>query len=165
MFWSYLKTFLWSMMPMLELRAAIPLGYFRFHLSIIEATVVSVFGVIVSTMIVLYCLPFFVDFFQKRIPFLHKILDKIFKKTRAEHSKKMEILGDLFLITFVAIPLPGSGGWTGVLIAYLFGIPYKKAIILVSIGAVVSGIIVAILTLFGGGIFHFISEFFSVSRA
>jgi uncharacterized membrane protein len=152
------------MTPMLELRAAIPLGYFRFHLSIIEATIVSILGVIVSTMVVLYLLPFFVDFFKKRIPFLHKILDKIFQKTRAEHSKKIEILGDIFLITFVAIPLPGSGGWTGALIAYLFGTPYKKAIKLVSIGVIFSGIIVAALTLFGGEIFHLISVFFSVPK-
>jgi len=152
------------MAPMLELRAAIPLGYFRFHLSIIEATIISILGVIVSTMIVLYLLPFFVDFLQKHIPVFHKILDKIFQKTRKEHSKKIEILGDIFLITFVAIPLPGSGGWTGVLIAYLFGIPYKKAITLVSIGVVASGIIVAALTLFGGGIFHFFSELFAVPK-
>ncbi len=161
MFWSYLKTFLWSMTPMLELRAAIPLGYFRFHLSIIEATVISILGVIVSTMIVLYFLPFVVDFLKREIPFLHNILDKIFKKTRAEHSKKMEILGDIFLITFVAIPLPGSGGWTGVLIAYLFGMPYKKSIRLVSLGVVVSGIIVAVLTLFGGGLFHLLQHMLS----
>ena len=165
MFWPYLKTFFWSMTPMLELRAAIPLGYFHFHLSILEATVISILGVIVSTMVVLYLLPFVIDFLKQRIPFLHKILEKIFKKTHAEHSKKIEILGDIFLITFVAIPLPGSGGWTGVLIAYLFGIPYKRAIKLVSIGVVISGIIVAALTLFGGEICHLIIEFFSSLKA
>ena len=79
---------------------------------------------------------------------------RILEKTRAKHSHKMEVMGDIFLVTFVAIPLPGSGAWTGVLIAYLFGIPYKKALTLISIGVFFSGVIIALLTLFGHEIWN-----------
>ena len=61
----------------------------------------------------------------------------------------MEVFGDIALIVFVAIPLPGSGAWTGSLVAYLFGVKYKKALLLISIGVALSGIIVALLTHLG----------------
>lgn len=76
-------------------------------------------------------------------------------KTHAKHSHKMDIIGDIALISFVAIPLPGSGAWTGVLVAYLFGVPYKKSLFLISTGIVLSAIIVSFITLFADGMWEF----------
>jgi len=50
------------------------------------------------------------------------------------------------LILFVAIPLPGSGGWTGALIAYLFGLSYWKSIKFITIGLAIAGVAVGLLT-------------------
>ena len=152
---EYFYTFLWSITPLVELRASIPLGYLNYGLSIYEATIISILGSIVTTSIVLFILPYIVEFLEKHSPFFDKIMKKIFEKTRTKHSKKMAIIGELFLIMFVAIPLPGSGGWTGVLIAYLFKIPYKTAIFLISVGITLSGVIVALLTLFGKDMWDF----------
>jgi len=145
----YLLTFLWSATPILELRASIPLGYLRFGLSIYEATLISIVGNIVSAAIVLALIPVIVNFFEKYIPVFDRIMKRLFAHTRTKHSHKMAVIGEIMLILFVGIPLPGTGAWTGMLIAYLFGIRYWKSIFLVGTGVVISGIIVALVTLFG----------------
>lgn len=152
---GYFCTFFWSIIPFLELRASIPLGYGQYGLSIYEAILVSSVAGIFTAALVLKLLPFFIEFFEKNIPFVDKIMKKIFAKTQKEHSHKIAVLGEFFLVLFVAIPLPGSGAWSGVLIAYLFGIPYKKAIGLVGLGVIFSAIIISLLTVLGGQIWHF----------
>ncbi len=156
---GYLATFLWSLTPFLELRAAIPLGYLKYNLPLYEAVAISVVGVIFSVLVLLVLLPILVGFFDRHIPFFHRILQAIFARTRAKHSHRMEIVGDVFLIILVALPLPGSGGWTGALLAYLFGVKPRKALLLISTGVVLSGLIVAFLTVSGVEIWHFLNGF------
>ncbi len=154
---GYCYTFLWALTPFLELRASIPLGYLKFGLTIYEAVAVSVFGGILAAALLIWILPIVVKFFDQHIPLFHRILQKIFVYTHAKHSHKIEIMGEIALIILVAIPLPGSGSWTGALLAYLFGLPKKIALILIGIGVLLSGIIVALLTLFGHGVWNFIN--------
>ena len=70
----------------------------------------------------------------------------------------MAIMGDIFLVLFVSIPLPGSGAWSGSLIAFLFGVRYWTAVKLISAGVIISGIIVATLTIGGYEAWQFFSE-------
>ncbi|MDD3861806.1 MAG: small multi-drug export protein, partial [Candidatus Gracilibacteria bacterium] len=77
---------------------------------------------------------------------LDSFFEKLFNKTRAEHSKNFQRYEALFLILLIIIPLPGSGPGTATLIAFVFGIEYWKAIGLISLGAMGSGILI------GGGI-------------
>ena len=154
---DYIYTLLWSFTPFFELRASIPLGHLQFGLSIYEATAISVIGGILAAAFLIWTLPFFVGFFDRHVPFFHRILEKIFAHTRSKHSHRIEVIGEIALVILVAIPLPGSGSWTGALVSYLFGLPKKKALWLISIGVLCSGIIVAILTITG----HELWEFFN----
>ena len=83
----------------------------------------------------------------------HKIFDKFFKwlftHTHRKHSAKFDRWGSLALMLFVAIPLPITGGWTGALLAYLFGIKLRFAIPNILIGLLVAGILVTSITLGG----------------
>jgi uncharacterized membrane protein len=155
---NFLYTLLWSFTPLLELRASIPLGYWQFGLSIYEAVGISILGGILTTIVVLWGLPIGEKIAERLIPPLHKILEKIYAKTRAKHSEKIERLGAAFLVIFVAIPLPGSGAWSGSLIAYLFGVPRKKALILIGLGVCLSGVIVGLLTISGTELWDWISS-------
>lgn len=135
--------------PILEIRGAIPLGHFLWDLPIWQAAIAGIIGNIIAVAILLWALPKIVLFVDKRIPFIHAILKWIFEKTHAKHSNKMVILGEIFLILFVAIPLPGSGAWTGALLAYLFDVKYRTALTMITIGIfLAAGIISAIC--FGG---------------
>jgi uncharacterized membrane protein len=144
-----LTTFFAAMLPLVELRLALPVGYIKLGLSLPVATIVSILGNLVAIGFALWLCPYVIKFIEKNSPWFHKILEKIFHRTRTKHSQKVVALGEVFLITFIAIPLPGSGGWTGVLIAFLFGMRYWVAFRFISIGIILSGIIVASLTYFG----------------
>ena len=145
MFNGILQTFLISMLPLIELRLGIPFGYARFDLHILLASIVATLGTILSVAILLRCLPIIIKLSLK-VSFLKKILEKVFEKTRAKHSEKLIHLGEIALVIFVAVPIPGSGGWGGALIAYLFGLSYWKALKFISIGLVFAALIVALLT-------------------
>ena len=64
-----------------------------------------------------------------------------------KHSKKFETFEEIALVTFVAIPLPGTGAWSGALVAFVFGIPPKKSIPLIFLGVAIAGIAVSLITL------------------
>ncbi|MFA6458763.1 MAG: small multi-drug export protein [Patescibacteria group bacterium] len=141
-----ITTFLFAMTPIFELRGALPWALTIGQLSLAEALFFSVAGNIFVSVLLIYLLPLVNWFAKKYWPWADRILQKIFAKTRAKHSKNFVRFEKVFLATFVAIPLPGSGAWTGVLLAWLFGVEKKWAIFLISLGVLISGILVAGLT-------------------
>ena len=152
----YIYTYLWAITPIVELRGAIPIGYLHYQLGIIPTSLIGILGGIT---IVLFCLSILPTIFKllEYVPVLDKVKNAVLEKTRTKHSEKMRLWGEFFLVVLVAIPLPGSGAFTGSLVAYLFGIPFKTAFMLISFGTIISGIIVATLTLSGEGLWSFIS--------
>lgn len=135
-------TFFSAMLPITELRGAIPFGIQVLKLPALTAYFWGVMGNLVPNAIILAILPIITEYAQHHSPFLNKYIQKIFHKTRSRHSDKFNQYGALFLILFVAIPIPGSGSWTGSLIAFIFGIPYWRALALVSIGVACAGLII-----------------------
>ena len=79
--------------------------------------------------------------------FFNRFFTYLFERTRKKHNGKFEKWGALALITFVAIPLPVTGGWSGALAAFVFGIPFKKALPLIFLGVIIAGAIVTGLSL------------------
>ncbi len=144
---SYWLTFLWSLAPFFELRASIPLGYFEYGLSIFESVGVSVIGGILVAFMLLWLLPVLVPFCEKHIPVFHRIIVWVFARTRGRHSKRLELAGEVFLVLLVATPLPGSGAYTGAVLAYLFGMKKPLALGLISLGVVLSGFLVGGMTM------------------
>ena len=137
-----LITFLIGASPIGEDRLAIPWGMTFGDLSIAEAFFWGVLGNICAVILVLLLLKPLTNFAQKHSPLLDRLLKKIFEKTRHKHGANFYRFGAIFLIFFIAVPLPGSGGYTGALVAWLFNVPRKIAIPLVSFGTVLAGLIV-----------------------
>ena len=134
--------FFTAMLPVIELRGAIPLALAHYQMAPLLALTLSLAGNILAAGIVLSALPLLVSFAEKRSPWLHKNLEKLFRVTRSKHTKRMNELGHIALITFVALPVPGSGAYTGALVAYLFGTPKHTSLVLISIGLLIAGLIV-----------------------
>jgi uncharacterized membrane protein len=141
MFPPQLTTFLLAMTPVGELRAAIPWGMTLGNLSSLEAFLFAVLGNILAAILVIWLLPIVTKFARNHSKPLDKILQKIFAKTRKHHSKNFLRFEALFLIILVTIPLPGSGAYTGSLVAWLFGVKPKIAIPLIATGIVLAGLI------------------------
>ena len=148
----YLLTIIISMVPIIELRGAIPVAVLTFHLTYFEAFILSFIGNCIPIFfIVKYIKPLF-NFFGRFKPF--KIIidfatEKANKKI-AENSK-LQTATFFALYIFVAIPLPVTGAWTGSLIANFLDLPPKKAFLPLALGVFTAGIIILTLTAISNG--------------
>lgn len=136
--------FLISMIPVVELRGAVPVAYSE-GINIWAAVAVSIVGNLLPV-------PFIIIFIRKVFAFLRKRLprlDGLISRLEARAEKKSETVQryafwGLFLL--VAIPLPGTGAWTGALVAAMLEMRLKRAFPAIALGVVTAGIIVAFIT-------------------
>lgn len=137
-----LWTFFASMLPVTELRATIPTAIYLWNIDPLTAFTIAVIGNIVPNFFILKLLGPVSNFLMKHSKYCERFFTKLFEITRKKHTEKFEKFGAIFLITFIAIPIPGTGAWTGSLIAWLFKVPYWKAMGLISLGVIGAGILV-----------------------
>lgn len=142
---SLLKVFIISMIPVLELRAAIPLGITTFQLPVWETVLAAIIGNLVPV-------PFLIIFGDKVLKYFAKF-DKFGKPFRfiIEHGEKKakKVVGALFigLFLFVAVPLPGTGAWTGALVAITLRLKLKEAFPAIALGVFCAALIMTFVTL------------------
>lgn len=149
---KYILTGLVGMLPIIELRGAIPVGVFTFHLNYIESFICSFIGNVIPVyFIVKYIRPLF-DFFG-RWKIFRVIIDWATEKAtkHIQENEKLQNAVSLGLFLFVAIPLPGTGAWVGSLIANFLDLPPKKAIPPIIVGVITAGIIVLSITAIANG--------------
>lgn len=135
--------FLTAMMPVVELRGAIPLGI-SLGMNPVEACAVAVLGNIVPVVPVMLFLRYAAAWLQ-RFQSVRRASEWFFARTRAR-SGLVQKYGPLGLVLFVAVPLPSTGAWTAAVAAFLFGIGIRKAFIAISLGTALAGLIVTGLT-------------------
>jgi uncharacterized membrane protein len=142
-----LATFLIAMIPISELRAAIPLGIKAFHLSAGAAWFWSVLGNLVPMILIVLIIQPIADFLSRHINLFKKFFDWLFEHTRRRGAAKFEKWGEFAVFVLTAIPIPLLGGWTGPLAAFVFGVKLRKSIPLIVLGCMTAGVIVVALTL------------------
>ncbi len=147
----YLYVFLISMLPFVELRGAIPVGIIVLHLNPAAVFVVSVAGNMVLVPVFLLFLKD-IERGLRDYPWAASKMDWVFERTRKKSSDAVRKWEYIALILFVGVPLPGTGAWTGSLIAYLFGFEVKRAFLVIFLGVLIAGVTVLALTL-GANIF------------
>ena len=152
MFLKYLIVFLISMVPLIELRGAIPYAV-GFQLPLLPSYIVAILGNMLPV-------PFIFLFARKILEWgkNKKITKKFFtfclEKCNKGGKKLQEKAGRnvyFALFLFVGTPLPGTGAWTGTLAASLLNLDFKKSIIAIMGGVVLAGIIMGVISL---GIFN-----------
>lgn len=139
-----LMTFLMAMVPVIELRGAIPYGVLQ-GLSIGEALAVSIAGNLAPIPVLIVFTRRVFEWLKGKSAHLNKLVLKLEDKaeSKKETVEKWEFLG---LVILVAIPLPGTGAWTGALVAAMMDMRLKRAFPAVVIGVIIAGIIVSIVT-------------------
>ncbi len=141
----YLYIFLISMLPFAELRGAIPLGIY-WGLSPLSVFTISIIGNMIPVPLILLFLEG-IERYLRRSETISRGLDWIFERTYRKADRKVRRWEYLALIFFVAIPLPGTGAWTGSLIAYLFKFDVKKSMLAIFMGVLIAGFVVLIASL------------------
>ena len=138
-----LVIFIISLMPILELRGGL-LAASLLHVEYIRALIICVVGNILPIPVVLLFLKKILDLLEKW-HVTKKIVDWLMKKVDNKREK-IDKYGYMGLILFVGIPLPGTGAWTGSLLAVVLGLNRKKSFICIIIGILLAAIIMSILS-------------------
>lgn len=142
-----LALFIVSIIPFIELRGAIPFGILALGMPWYEVLLISfISNCIPVPFVILLSRPIFAWLKKTKAfsGFAYKFEEKMMKKS--EQVTKYKLIG-LFL--FVAVPLPGTGAYSGSVIAALLNMRLKKSFISIASGVLVAGIIVTILSLCG----------------
>ena len=146
-----LRAFVMSALPIIELRGSIPISI-SMGISVYKSLWICFLGSLMPLPFLLYGIrPIFK--ILSKVPALEKIINKLSIRSvrKSEIINKYGLLG---LVLFVGIPLPGTGIWSGALIATLLDIRLKRSIVAISLGNLISGIIVTLLTT---GVIHIFS--------
>lgn len=148
-----------SMLPLIELRGAIPIGAVMelpWHLNIFA----SILGNLLPIPFILYLIPKVLDFlyrfktFRPVVEWLRKKANKNAKRITDEDVSEdaggeksrpsMPAGAFLGLMLFVLIPLPGTGAWTGSLVAALFNFPKKRSLLAITLGVLGCSVIMCL---------------------
>ena len=138
-----ITVFIISLMPILELRGGL-IAASLLDLNPIIAYIVSIIGNILPIPFILWFMKKILDWMRdsKHFSKIAKWLDKKVDKRKGQ----LEKYGYLGLVLFVGIPLPGTGAWTGCLIASVLNMDKKKSFIAALIGVVMASIIMMIIS-------------------
>lgn len=148
MFKKYLIVFFVSMIPIIELRGAIPYAV-GFGLPLLPSYIIAIIGNMIPV-------PFIFLFARKVLvwgstkKYIGKFFNWCLKKGEKGGEELKQSAGKglyIALLIFVGIPLPGTGAWTGTLAASLLNMDFKKSTLAVMGGVILAGIIMGILSL------------------
>ena len=139
---SQLIVFIISMIPILELRGSILAAGFM-DVTFLETYIVAVLGNLLP-------IPFILVFIKKILEWMKstKAFSRIangIEKRALSKREQIDKYGYFGLFLFVAIPLPGTGAWTGALLAVLLGMKNKKAFVTIALGVMAAGLVMSLL--------------------
>ncbi len=136
--------FIISMIPIVELRGALLVAGPLFGIPMWQAVLVCIIGNMIPVPFILkFITPIFA--WMKTTKLFRPMVEKLEKKSMGKSDKiqKYEFTG---LLLFVGIPLPGTGAWTGSLIASLLEVDFKKALLAVFCGVCLASVIMCIIS-------------------
>lgn len=142
---SALVTFIVSMLPVVELRLAIPIGV-SMGLPVWQAAIISVIGNIIPAPFIIAFIRVIMDWLRTKSKTMQRFVAWLERKgtgPKADRVRQAEFWG---LLLFVAIPLPGTGAWTGSLVAALLDVRMRRALPPIILGVIIAAVIVSLAT-------------------
>ena len=143
-FGDLILTFLMAMVPVVELRGAIPFGVAR-GVGIWQAIIAAILGNLLPS-------PFIILFIRRIFAWLRRRSDKLnalVNRLEARAEGKMDTVRRYAfwgLVILVAIPLPGTGAWTGSLVAAMMDLRLRKSLPAITLGVVIAAVVVSVIT-------------------
>ena len=140
---EFTLTVLVSMLPVVELRGGIPFGVAA-GLPVWAAFFAAVIGNLIPVPFIIVYIRRILQWMRERFPRLNRLVDALERKAHLKGEKvtKYKYLG---LIVLVAIPLPGTGAWTGSLAAAFLDMPLRRAIPSIIAGVLIAGLAIGLL--------------------
>ncbi len=150
---AYLITFFMAMVPVVELRGAIPIGV-GMGLPVLHAYIIAVIGNMLPVPFI-YLFARKVLIWGENMPLIGGFFRFCLRKGESGGRKLRSRAGRglfLALMLFVGIPLPVTGAWTGTLAASILDTGFKKSVVAVMCGVLIAGVIIGVLSVLGFGI-------------
>jgi uncharacterized membrane protein len=147
-----LSVILLSALPITELRVSLPLALFYYDFSPWQAVILSAIGNTIPIPIIFFLIPPFLAWAESNSPTLHQFFQNYLRRLEQKYAERYHRYGAFFLFIFVAVPLPGSGVWTGSLLAVIFGMKPKYSVPAVFFGMLTSAAIVLGLSLYANSV-------------
>lgn len=141
---EFLLTLLVSMLPVLELRGGVPFGV-ALGLPVPTAFIAALIGNMLPVPFIILFVRRVFQWIRRRFPRLGAKVDGLEERAR-EKGEKVQKYQTWGLLLLVAVPLPGTGAWTGALVAALLDMRLKKAVPVIFAGVLIAGVIVTALT-------------------
>lgn len=138
-----LVIFIISLLPILELRGGL-LAATLLDVEFVRAAIICILGNVLPIPIVLLFLKYVLDVLSKW-DVTKKLVNWLEKKVD-DKREQIDKYGYLGLIIFVGIPLPGTGAWTGALLAVMLGLDRKKSFVCIMIGVLMAAVIMSVLS-------------------
>lgn len=143
---KFLLTMLISMVPVAELRVGLPAGV-AMGLPIPAALAAGVLGNMIPVPFVILFIRNIFKWLRERSSRLGALVDRIERRAYAKIENASLVRYEAWgLLLFVAVPLPGTGAWTGSLIAALLDLRLKNAVPVIFTGVVIAGLIMTVIT-------------------
>ena len=142
---DWLVVFIISVCPILECRLGMFTAIVLLQMNPFVGFIISFLGNILPIPFILLLINWIFDLLKK-VPGINKFVYWLEDKKR----DKIDKYGIWGLLIFVAIPLPGTGGWTGALLASLLHLDKKKSFFVISLGVFIAGLIMTVLSLVVG---------------
>ena len=156
---QYLIIFMISMVPLIELRGAVPYAFLHYHLPVLQTYIVCIIGNMLPVPVIFFFARKVLEWGKDK-PITGKFFTFCLEKGHKGGMRLKEKAGGglyLALLLFVGIPVPGTGAWTGTLAASLLDMDFKKSVTVVMLGVVLAGLIMG----FGSGIVQAIINLFA----
>lgn len=145
----FIATFFISMVPIIELRGGLPYGI-GFGLDYPLALAAAVLGNMVPVPFIVIFINRIFHWMRKRMPKMDGFITRLENKAHLKGAT-VEKYGPIALLLFVGIPLPGTGAWTGALIAALLDMKLKHAVPCIFLGVLMAAAIITAITF---GVIH-----------
>lgn len=142
-----LATLILAMVPVGELRVALPVAITVYKLPVWSAVFWSLIGNILPVYFLLVFFEQVSNWLRQRSPLADRFFSWLFERTRLKLQGSVEKYGVWALALFVGIPLPITGAWTGSLAAFVFGLHRGRAFFAILLGVMIAAIIVTAVTL------------------
>jgi uncharacterized membrane protein len=140
-----LCVFFCSMLPIIELRGAIPMGA-AFGLPWWQSYLIAVVGNMLPVPIILLFVKSVLNWMAGcKVRFFNKVANKMFEKAE-KNREKIEKYAFWGLTLFVAIPLPATGAWTGTLVAALFDMKFWRSMLAALLGVMIAGVVMTLIS-------------------
>ncbi len=142
---KFIVTFCISMVPIVELRLGLPYGYGVLHMPYGLALLAALLGNMLPVPFIIVYIRRIFAWLREHWVWLNGLISRLERRAEGK-GEKVQKYGTWGLLLLVAIPLPGTGAWTGSLVAALLGLKLKKAVPVIFVGVCLAAAITTIVT-------------------